>query len=477
MVKRPVRKGQILFLMALAQFMVVLDISIVNVALPAIQKALDFSPANLQWVVTAYTLAFGGFLLFGGRAADLFGRKRVFLGGVIAFTIASFLAGCSQNETMLIVFRTLQGLTAAFMSPAALSIIVNTFKEGKERNKALGVWGGVAAGGAAAGLLFGGVLTEYLDWRWNFFVNVPVGLAIIFMASRVISESRAELKHKHLDMGGAVLVTSGMMLMVYALVKAPEYGWTNNKSILLLGISAALLIGFIFNELRSKQPLIPLSIFRLRNLRGANMVQLPVAASLFSMFFFLTLYIQTVLGFSPVKTGFAFLPITIVIGVASALVSTLVGKIGYKPPMVVAPLLLAAGLLFFSNMPVDGHYLSDVFPGLMLMALGLGFTFVTITIAATSGVSPDKSGLASGILNTSQQIGGALGLAILTGIFATENAKSLASGADFKTAQVAGFHEAFLIGSWFALAASIIALLAIKHVRGEAASSEAVHMG
>lgn len=470
-------KSQILTLMALAQFMVVLDISIVNVALPSISNALHFSPANLQWVVTAYTLAFGGFLLFGGRAADLFGRKRIFLGGTLAFTAASLLAGLSQSDTMLIVFRAIQGLTAAFMSPAALSIIVNTFAEGKERNKALGVWGGVAAGGAAAGLLFGGVLTEYLDWRWNFFVNVPIGLAIVFFASRALVESKAKLQYNHLDLAGATLVTSGLMLLVYGLVKAPEWGWTDNNSILLLGASAVLLVSFVYNEIRSKQPLIPLSIFKIRNLRGANMVQMSITASMFSMFFFLTLYIQLILEFSPVKTGFAFFPVTIIIGIASGLVARLVTKIGYKPPMVVAPLLLSIGLFIFSNMPIDGHYLSDVFPGLVFMALGLGFSFVTITIAATSGVPHDKAGLASGILNTSQQVGGALGLAILTGIFASETTKALAQGLNIKAAQIEGYHHAFIVGACFALAASIIAMLAVKHVKGEKLDSEAVHLG
>ncbi len=474
---KKIHKGQVLFLMALAQFMVVLDISIVNVALPSIQKALNFSPSDLQWVVTAYTLAFGGFLLFGGRAADLFGRKRIFLGGVTAFTIASLLAGLSQSDTMLIALRAVQGLSAAFMSPAALSIIVNTFKEGKERNKALGVWGGVAAGGAAAGLLFGGILTEYLGWEWNFFVNVPIGIAVAIMVSRVVPESKANLKHVHLDLPGAVLVTTGLMSLVYGLVKAPSYGWTSNKSLLFFGISAVLLISFVFNELRSKQPLVPFSIFKIRNLRGANMVQFPITASMFAMFFFLTLYVQIVLGFSPVKTGFAFLPVTFVIGAGSAIVSNLVHKIGYKPPMVIGPLFLAAGLLVFSNLQVSGDYWTDVFPGLMLMAIGLGSMFVSITIAATSGVPHDKSGLASGILNTSQQIGGALGLAILSGVYSSQFTKSLMSGGSPAEAQVAGSHEAFLVGSCFALAASVIAFFAIKHVKGEPASSEAVHMG
>lgn len=474
---KKIHKGRVLFLLALAQFMVVLDISIVNVALPSIQHDLNFSESGLQWVVTAYTLAFGGFLLFGGRAADLFGRKRLFLGGAIAFTIASLIAGFSHTDHMLIICRALQGLSAAFMSPAALSIVINTFKEGKERNKALGVWGGVAAGGAAAGLLFGGILTEYLGWEWNFFVNIPIGLAVILLARKIIPESKGELQHTHLDLPGAVLVTTGLMSLVYGLVKAPEYGWTSNKSLLFFGISTLLLVSFIFNELKSKQPLVPFSIFKIRNLRGANMMQFPITASMFAMFFFLTLYIQTVLNFSPVKTGLAMLPVTVVIGAGSAIVSNLVSKVGYKPPMVVGPLFLAAGLFVFSNLQVNGDYWTDVFPGLMLMAIGLGGMFVSITIAATSGVPKDKSGLASGILNTSQQVGGALGLAILSGVYASHFSKSIIHGGSHADAQVAGAHEAFLVSACFALAASVIAFFAIKHVKGEPPASEAVHLG
>lgn len=476
MAKKKIHKGEILFLMALAQFMVVLDISIVNIALPSIKTALNFSSDNLQWIVTAYTLAFGGFLLFGGRAADLFGRKRIFLGGVTAFTIASFLAGLSHSSGMLIACRSLQGLSAAFMSPAALSIIVNTFKEGKERNRALGVWGGVAAGGAAAGLLFGGILTQYFGWEWNFFVNVPIGILVIFLSSRAIKESKGVLEHNHLDLPGAVLVTTGLMSLVYGLVKAPLWGWTSNKSLIFFGVAAVLLISFIFNELRSKQPLVPFSIFKLRNLRGANMVQFPVTASMFAMFFFLTLYVQGVLGFSPVKTGIAFLPVTVVIGIFANVVGNLVGKIGYKPPMVIGPLFLAAGLLVFSNLKVGDTYWVNVFPGLILMAIGLGQMFVSITIAATSGVPHDKAGLASGILNTSQQVGGSLGLAILTGVYASHITKSLASGHDPATAQVAGAHAAYLVAACFALVAAIIAFFAIKHVKGEPVDSEAVRI-
>lgn len=477
MKKRPVRKGLILLVVALAQFMVVLDISIVNIAIPDISRDLNFKPADLQWVITIYTLCFGGFLLLGGRAADLFGRKRVFLIGVAAFTLTSLLVGLSQSSGMIVALRALQGLSAAFMSPAALSIIITTFKEGAERNKALGVWGGVAAAGAAAGVLLGGVLTEYFGWRWDFFVNIPMGLFILYMAQRVIIESKTKLAHNHLDLPGAALVTTGLMLLVFSLVKAPDYGWTSTNIVLLLLTSFVLLAAFVANEYHSKQPLIPLDIFKNRNLSGSNLVQMSITAGMFAMFFFLSLYIQTILQFSPVKSGLAFLPVTIVIGVASAIVSVLVTRIGYKIPMVVAPLFLCAGMVLFSNMPVDGTYLGDVLPGLILMSLGLGFSFVTITIAATSGVPADRSGLASGILNTSQQIGGALGLAVLSGVFASKVTETVQATGDQTAAQVAGFHDAFLVGAAFAFAASVLAFVLIKQRRGESPQSEAIHVG
>lgn len=472
-----VHKNQVLLLLAAAQFMIVLDSSIVNMALPAVSEALKFKASELQWIVTAYTLGFGGFLLLGGRAADLFGRRRMFMLGIIAFTLASFVAGFSNSSNMLIIMRAVQGMAAAFMSPAALSIVLNTFKEGKERNKALGVWGGVAAGGAAAGVLLGGVLTEYAGWRWDFFVNVPVGLLIAFLVPRVVPESKSNLDHKHLDLSGATFITAGLMLLVFGLTKAPDYGWTDSRTLLTLAGSAILIASFIFNEYRSKHPLVPLGIFKLRNLTAANLTQLPITAALFSMFFFLSLYVQNVLGYSPVHAGLSFLPVTFVIGFASAIGSNLVSKIGYKPPMVIAPIFMAIGLILFSQMPVDGNYWTDVLPGLVFMSLGAGFTFVTITIAATSGVRPDQSGLASGILNTAQQIGGALGLAILSGISAAAAKEAVQSGTtDVAAVSVAGFHDAFLVGAGFAAFASLVALVLVKQRRGEPADEQAVVM-
>lgn len=475
--KQAINKTRVLIILAIAQFIVVLDSSIVNIALPAINKDLNFSPENLQWVVTAYTLTFGGFLLLGGRAADLFGRRKLFLAGIIAFTIASFLAGLSQSSGMLIALRAVQGLAAAFMSPAALSIVISTFKEGAERNKALGVWGGVAAGGAAAGLLFGGVLTEYFGWRWDFFVNVPVGIILALLVPKFIPDSKADVDHKHLDLPGAALATSGLMLLVFGLTKAPEYGWTDARSIWMIGGSLVLLALFIVNEKRSEHPLMPLHIFKIRNLSGANMMQLPITAGMFSTFFFLSLYTQQILQYSPVKSGLAFLPFALTIGLASANVSKLIGKIGYKTPMVVGPILITIGLLLFSRLTVDGSYLTDVLPAIFVTALGLGACFVSISIAATSGVPKHESGLASGLLNTSQQIGGALGLAIISGVFASSVKDSAMKGADAATAQVNGFHDAFIMGAIFTAVAALIAAVVIKHVKGELHASEAIHMG
>ena len=464
MAKKVTHKNLILFIIALAQFMVVLDTAIVNVALPAIAEGLNFDGANsLQWVVTAYTLAFGGFLLLGGRAADLFGRKRI--------SIISLLCGIAQSDTMLNVARGAQGLAAAFMSPAALSIILTTFNEGKERNLALGIWGAIAAGGAAAGVLIGGILTQYLGWRWNFFVNVPVGIFVILATLKYVPESKANLDHKHLDLSGALFVTSGLMLLVYALTKAPEYGWTDNMTLILLSVSAALLATFVFNERQSKHPLMPLSIFKIRNIAAANLTQLPLIAGMFAMFFFITLYVQNILGYSPVKAGLSFLPITFIIGIVSTLVSRQIGKIGFKIPLIIGPGLMAIGLWMLGGVSVGGTYWGDVFPGLAVLSVGMGLVFVSITIAATNGVPDKESGLASGLLNTSQQIGGALGLAVLSGVASSATANYIAENgqgaAVLAAAQVEGFQSAFYAGAWLTVAAIILTILFIKQPKGE----------
>lgn len=472
--KHSENKWAILAVLAVAQFMVVLDVSIVNVALPSIATELQFAPNNLQWVVTAYTLTFGGLLLLGGRAADIFGRRKLFIIAVALFAMASLVCGLAQTETQLIIARAIQGMTAAMMSPVALSIVLSEFREGKERNKALGVWAGVAAGGGAAGVLLGGVITEYLGWRWNFFVNVPIGLLVAAVAYELIPRNLGEEKKRpKLDIVGAVLATSGLMTLVYGLSRAPNLGWDNGEVWTLIGIGIALIAGFFFNESKVKEPLMPLEIFKIRNVAGGNIAFLGVACSLFSMFFFLTLYMQGVLGFSPVKTGFSFLPITFIIGATAAIVSNLVGKIGYKPTMVLGPITLAAGLFTLSQiMEVGGTYWGSVFPGLALCALGMGMTFVSGTLVATSGVPKHFSGLASGILNTSQQVGGAIGLAIISAVAFTTVREDVSNGSNALVAQVHGYTAGLVVGAFLALASSLVVLLVVKNHKVD--GSEAV---
>jgi len=472
---KQVHKGLLLAILALAQFMVVLDASIVNVALPAIMKSLNFSADNLQWIVTAYTLAFGGFLLFGGRAADLFGRRKVFLIGLVGFTVASMLVGVAQNEIMMIAGRAIQGLAAAFMSPAALSIVLTEFKEGPDRNKALGVWSAVAAGGAAAGLLLGGFLTQYLGWRWDFFINVPVGIILAILAVKYVPLHKSTTDHSDLDLPGAVLVTGGLMTLVFAITKAPTWGWDSATTILSLILAVALLVAFVFNESRSKHPLMPLSIFKIRNLSGANLTQLPVTAAMFSMFFFISLYAQEILEFTPLQTGLAFLPFTIVIALVSTNISRFFAKIGYKPFMVAGPIFIAIALFMLSHISVEGQYFTQILPGIALLAFGASMCFVSISVAATSGVPQKESGLASGLLNTAQQIGGALGLAILSGIAATTTTGVLSKGTTSVTqATVDGYSSALLVAACFAIAASLIALIVIRQKKGKKTSSEPV---
>lgn len=468
--KHSENKWAILALLALAQFMVVLDVAIVNVALPSIAVDLNFAENNLQWVVTAYTLTFGGFLLLGGRASDLYGRRKVFIAGTAAFTLMSLLCGLAETESQLIIARAAQGLAAAIMSPAALSIVLSEFKEGEERNKAMGVWAGVAAGGAAAGVLLGGILTQYLNWRWNFIVNVPVGLMVVFASLRMLPHHIGEENKKlKLDTVGAVLATGGLMTLVYGLSKAPQYGWDSVTVWSLIFAGIALLGAFIWNEKRVDQPLMPLKIFKIRNVLGGNLAFLAIACTLFSMFFFLTLYIQQVLGYSPVKTGLSFLPVTIIIGATSAIMSNLVGKIGYKPPMLAGPLVLALGLYILSTtMEVGGDYWHNVFPGLAVCAVGMGLTFLSGTLAATSGVPKHFSGLASGVLNTSQQVGGALGLGILSAVAFTTLKTELANGDSPAEAQINGYSAALRVAILLALLGAVAVLVLVKNHKVDA---------
>lgn len=465
----------ILILVALAQFMVVLDVSIVNVALPSIQDTFNMTQTSLQWIVTAYTLTFGGFLLLGGRAADLYGRRKVFLAGVTVFTLASLGCGLAQSGNMIIWFRAIQGLAGAFMSPAALSIILVTYKEGHERNAALAVWGAVASSGAAFGVLLGGILTQYADWRWNFFVNVPVGVLVIAASLKLLDRHESEAEHNDLDLPGAVLGTGGLVALVYGLVKAPGYGWTDIHTIAFLGGAAILLILFVINESRSRNPLMPLHLFKIRNLVGANSMMLFMTAGMFSIFFFTTLYLQEVLGYTPIRTGLSFLIVPIVVGLVATNVPRVIKKIGYKPILMVAPLFVSAGLFYLSKIPVQGTFWGDVAPGLILLGMGMGATFVSVTIAATSGVRGDESGVASGLLNTSQQVGGAIGLAVLTGIATSAAAdyiqdlglRAAPTPEQLASATVHGFHEGYLIASGFGIIAALIATFVLKQKPGD----------
>ena len=433
----------VLVLVCLGQFMVILDATIVNVALPSIQQDLQFSAADLQWVINSYTLVFGGFLLLGGRAADLIGRRALFVAGVIVFSAASLLNGLSNSSEMLVAARGLQGLGGALVSPAALSIITTTFEEGPDRTKAMGVWGAIAAGGGAFGLLLGGILTEALSWEWIFFVNVPVGIAAAVLAWRYVPESRAEKRPDSFDFAGAVTVTAGLIVLVYAIVKAEAFGWGSSKTIGLGALAIALLAVFVLIERRSSAPLVRLGIFRIRSLLGANLVLLVVAGGLFANFFFSSLYVQQILGYTPIEAGLAFLPVTLGIVAGSGLSQVLVKKVGVRETTMGGMVLAAAGLFLLSRAEVDGTYVGTLLPGLLLMSIGMGLTFVPVTLIATTNVSAEDAGLASGLFNTSQQIGGALGLAVLATLAADKTA-SVAGSMDRASAIVEGFQVAFL---------------------------------
>jgi EmrB/QacA subfamily drug resistance transporter len=460
----PRAKNLALLLLAMTQFVIVIDASIVNVALPSIGAHLHFSRADLSWVVNAYTLTFGGFLLLGGRLADLLGRRRMFMIGLVVFSLASVAGGLAQSETWLIVARAVQGLGAAIVSPAALSIITTTFAEGSERNRALGVWGAVAGAGGAAGVLLGGILTSGLSWRWVLFVNVPIGIIAATLAPRLLLESRADDGTQGFDVPGAVTVTAGLALLVYTVVDAVNVGWGSTTTLLRLAGVAALLCAFLVIELRQRHPLMPFSIFRLRTLRGANIVGLLIGMSLFSMFFFISLYVQNVLGYSPIKAGLSYLPLALGIILSAGAASQLVTRVGFKPTLIGGLLLIAGGLLWFSRVRAPGgSYAADVLGPSLLAAFGLGFSFVPVTIAAVTATKPHEAGLASGLINASQQIGGALGLAILATIANSRTKSLLHSGLhDTSIALTKGFDRAFLVGAGFAIAGAILTALLIS---------------
>jgi EmrB/QacA subfamily drug resistance transporter len=447
-----------------AQFMVILDATITNVALPTIQCALHISDSDLQWVVNSYTLAFGGLLLLGGRMSDLLGRRRIFVIGTILFSGASLMNGLAWSPESLILFRGLQGAGAALISPAALSVITTSFAEGRERSKALSVWSGIAAGGAAVGLLLGGILTQALSWEWIFFINVPIGIGVIAAAYKWVPESHAELGHRRFDIAGAISVTAGLMLLVYAIVGTVEHGFTSARTLILAGIAVVLLAAFVFIESHSKAPLVRLALLRVRSLAVANLAMLPVAAGMFAFFYFATLYLQNVLDFGPIKAGFAFLPFTFGIGIGAGLAQALVSRIGVKLVGIIGLFLASAGLvLMASTVSVDGTYWS-VFAVIVPMSIGMGMTFVPLTLVATTNVVDEEAGLASGVFNTSQQIGGAIGLAILSTLSVNTAKDAVATFADPKhptrlekvTAMVDGYQTAFIAGAVLMFAGLVV---------------------
>lgn len=463
-------KWLIFILVAIAQFMVVLDNAITNVALPSIQKQLHFSASSLQWVITAYSLFFGGFLLLGGRAADLFGRKRTLLAGIIAFTTFSLLIGLSHSPTQLIALRALQGLSGAFMSPSALSIVLVTFREGAARNKALSYWTLVATGGAALGLLLGGVLTEYFGWRWNFFINVPVGIVMSTLIARILPAHEHEESKRGLDIPGATLVTGSLMLLVYAFSQAPSVGWLSLQTLLTLAVAAALLVGFIINESRVRRPLMPLSILKVRNVSGANVMMAALYASMLGAFFLLTLYIQGVMHLSPVLTGLSFLPFPATLGFISSRMPKLVARYGIKRFLITGPLVVAAGMLWLTLLDSGSSYWLGILPAALIMPFGIGMTMMPIIAAATSGVPSHEAGIASGLINTSQQMGGALGLSVLSGVATSVTAGALHLGA--AEAAIRGYHAAFFVTIGFLVFASIAALLIVKTPKKPAGEKE-----
>src|SRR5206468_3630202 len=451
----------VLVLICLAQFMVVLDATIVNVALPSIKTDLQLSEGGLQWIINAYTLVFGGFLLLGGRLGDLLGRKRLFLVGLVIFTGASLLDGLAGSEGMLIGARALQGLGAALISPAALSIISTTFEEGRERARALAVWAAIAIGGAAVGLILGGALTQYFSWPWIFFVNVPVGTAAFILSLRLVPESRDHNAHRSYDLAGAATVTGGLMALVYAIVDAQAAGWGSVRTLGFFAASAVLLTAFVAIELRATAPLVRLSIFRIRSLLTANIAMFLAMSGMFAMFFFNTLYLQRVLGYGPLTAGLAFLPFTAGIMVSASLASQFAPRIGVRPVAAAGFLLAAAGLVLLTQLPVDGSYAVNVLPAILLASLGMGAVFMPLTLIATTGLADEDQGLASGLFNTSQQVGGSVGLAILSTI-ATSQTNSFVGTET--AALVHGFHYAFA-GAAALLGVALVALVAMLRER------------
>jgi EmrB/QacA subfamily drug resistance transporter len=469
------RRWSALALIVTAQFMVILDVAIVNVALPSIKSDLGFSATGLQWVITAYAIFFGGTLLLGGRLADLLGRRRMFVAGLALFGASSLLSGFAWSAASLVGFRAVQGLGGALLAPAALSLLMTTFAEGRERNRALGIYGAASGSGAAAGVLLGGVITSYLGWSWIFFVNVPVAIAAIALTPFLLRDSRAELQHRHFDLAGAASVTSGLMLLVYGLTRAATDGWSSPVTLGLLAGSAALVAVFVWIESRSRSPLLPLRIFRLRALSAANVTMLIVGAVTFSEFFVLTLYVQDVLHYSAVQSGIAFVAFALSVVVASNLAQPVIGRIGVRGTLLMGLALATVSVGLLTQVPVDGHYFWDLFPAFVLGGTGLGFSFVPVTIASLAGVERADAGVASGLVNTSRQIGGAIGLAAISTIaasaavsYADAHGVSAASAA----ATVSGFQTAFIVLGGMLVAAFVVAGVFLRPARASAADVE-----
>ena len=454
-----------LLLSCLAQFMVILDVSVVNVALPAIRHGLGFSEVDLQWVVNAYTVTFAGFLLLGGRAADLLGRRRVFVSGLLLFALASLAGGLATSQPLLIAARAAQGLGGAIVAPASLSILTTTFEEGAARNRAVGIWGAMGGAGGAAGVLLGGILTDLLSWRWILFINVPIGLTAALLASRYIPETREAARRRSFDLAGAITATVGLSVLVLGIVRTDVTGWGAASTLGLLAAGAALLATFLAIEGRiARSPLMPLRIYSSRTLSAANLVVLMIGAAVFAMWFFLSLYLQQVLGYSPLRAGLAFLPMTLCIVACSTLASRVVTRVGPKPMLVAGMTLQAIGLVLFTHISPDGSYLSDVLVPSLLIATGIGFSFVPVTIAGVTGVASEEAGLASGLVNTSRFVGGALGLAILAALATARTNGDVHHGLAAHAALTGGFELAFGIAAAFSAAGALIALVGLPRV-------------
>jgi EmrB/QacA subfamily drug resistance transporter len=449
------RRWLALALLAVAQFVVVLDASIMNIALPSIGADLQVSQDSLSWIINAYVLTFGGFLLLGGRLADLLGRRRVFVAGLVLFAAASLAGGLSESSTQLIVARAVQGLGGALLAPAALSILTTIFPAGAERNKALGVWGAVAGSGGAAGVLLGGVITDALGWEWVLFINVPIGIVAALLSFRLIAESRADVEKRSFDLPGAATVTTGLTAAVYAIVEAEKVGWTSTRTIAIFAAAAVLLGAFVVIERRAVAPLVPFRIFRLRTVAGANVTMFLVGASMFGLFYFLSLSMQQVLGYSALEAGLAQLPLAGTLVVAAGIVAPLVTRLGSKPVTLAGLVIFAAGLAWFSRMPADADFVADLLGPSLVVAVGLAATFVALTVSAVEGIKEAESGLASGLINTSQQIGGALGLAVLSAV-ATARTDSLAGDVGAATALNEGFQAGLLVAAAIVVVAVVL---------------------